>query len=116
MNYHFEKNKILFAAAFLLIMAAAIFVRTYHFDDWLYFKMDQSRDALLIKNAVDNGPGYLPLLGARAGATKLKHGFLRLGPIFYYFEYASATIFHSTQPYVLAYPDLLFSILAIPML
>ena len=98
------------------IVGVSIFVRTYHFDDWLYFKMDQSRDAILMSNAVENGPQYLPLLGARAGAVKLKHGFLRLGPIFYYFQYLSGVIFHSTQPYVYAYPDLLFSILAIPLL
>ncbi len=99
-----------------IIMVGAIFVRIYKFDDWLYFKMDQSRDALLISNAVEKGPQELPLLGARAGAVKLKHGFLRLGPIFYYFQYAAGVIFHSTQPYVFAYPDLFFSILAIPLL
>ena len=102
--------------ALLIIIIAAIFVRTYKFDDYLYFKMDQSRDALMLTNAVENGPQYLPLLGARVGAVKLKHGMLRLGPISYYFQYASAMIFHSTEPYVYAYPDLLFSILAIPML
>lgn len=102
--------------ALVVIIAAAFFVRAYHFNDWLYFKMDQSRDSLLISNAVENGPGYLPLLGARAGAVKLKHGFLRLGPAFYYFEYLSGVMFHSTEPYVFAYPDLLFSILAIGML
>ncbi|HWQ59955.1 MAG TPA: phospholipid carrier-dependent glycosyltransferase [Candidatus Fimivivens sp.] len=100
----------------LLIITASIFVRAYRFDDWLYFKMDQSRDAFMITNAVENGPQYLPLLGARAGAVKLDHGFLRLGPIFYYFQYLSGVIFHSTQPYVYAYPDLFFSVLAIPML
>lgn len=102
--------------ALLLIIAAAVFVRTYRFDEWLYFKMDQSRDAFMITNAVENGPQYLPLLGARAGAVKLRHGFLRLGPIFYYFQYLSGVIFRSTRPYVYAYPDLFFSILAIPML
>ena len=100
----------------LVVMIVAIFVRVYKFDDWLYFKMDQSRDALLLSNAVEKGPGYLPLLGARVGAVKLKHGFLRVGPISYYFQYLSGVIFHSTQPYVFAYPDLLFSILAIPLL
>ncbi|MDP1620197.1 MAG: phospholipid carrier-dependent glycosyltransferase, partial [bacterium] len=90
--------------------------RTYEFNDWLYFKMDQSRDALLISKAVEKGPGYLPLLGARAGAVELDQGFLRLGPIFYYFQYAAGALFHSTEPYVYAYPDLLFSILAIPLL
>ncbi|MFA7209267.1 MAG: phospholipid carrier-dependent glycosyltransferase [Parcubacteria group bacterium] len=100
----------------LLIIVGAVFLRTYEFNDWLYFKMDQSRDALLISQAVENGPGYLPLLGARAGAVELEKGFLRLGPIFYYFQYAAGVLFHSTEPYVYAYPDLLFSILAIPLL
>jgi hypothetical protein len=100
----------------LVIISVAFFVRFYKFDEWLYFKMDQSRDALLISQAVNNGPGYLPLLGARAGSTKLKHGFLRLGPIFYYFQYLSGKIFNSTEPYVFAYPDLFFSILALPTL
>jgi hypothetical protein len=102
--------------ALLIIIAMAIFVRTYKFDEYLYFKMDQARDAILLTKAVESGPGYLPLLGARAGAVKLAHGFLRLGPIDYYFQYASGIIFHSTEAYVYAYPDLMFSILAIPML
>lgn len=45
-----------------LIIAGAVFLRTYNFNDWLYFKMDQSRDALLINNVVENGPGYLPVM------------------------------------------------------
>lgn len=100
----------------LLIVLGAFFVRAYKFDDWLYFKMDQSRDAFLINNIVENGPGYLPLLGARAGATEVEKGFLRLGPIFYYFQYLSVVISGSTQPPVLAYPDLFFSIAAIILL
>ena len=102
--------------ALFIVIVVAIFVRTYKFDDWLYFKMDQSRDAILMSKAINEGPQYLPLLGARAGAVKLKHGFLRLGPAFYYFEYVAGKLFNSTEPYVLAYPDLFFGILAIPML
>ena len=102
--------------ALLLIIIGAFFVRTYNFDDWLYFKMDQARDAFLIDNIAENGPGYLPLLGARAGATEVDRGFLRLGPIFYYFQYLSTLIFHSTQPPVMAYPDLFFSMAAIALL
>jgi len=78
--------------------------------------MDQSRDAFLIDNIAENGPGYLPLLGARAGATEVEKGFLRLGPIFYYFQYISTQIFHSTEPAVMAYPDLFFSVAAIILL
>lgn len=102
--------------ALLLVIMGAFFVRTYKFNDWLYFKMDQSRDAFLINNIVENGPGYLPLLGARAGATDVGGGFLRLGPIFYYFQYLSAVIFNSTEPQVMAYPDLFFSMAAILLL
>lgn len=101
--------------ALLLIILGAFFVRTYNFEGWLYFKMDQARDAFMINNAYQNGPGYLPLLGARAGATDVD-GFLRLGPASYYFQYLSTLIFNSAEPHVLAYPDLLFSIAAIVLL
>jgi len=102
--------------ALLIVIAGAIFVRVYHFDEWLYFKMDQSRDAFMLSNAVINGPEYLPLLGARVGAVKLEHGMLRLGPVYYYFQYLSGKIFDSTHPSVFAYPDLFFSIAVIPLL
>lgn len=78
--------------------------------------MDQARDSFLIANAIENGPQELPLLGPRAGATELEEGFLRLGPIFYYFQYISGVIFNSTSPDVFAYPDLFFSILVLPLL
>ncbi len=102
--------------ALLLIVVGAFAVRFYHFDQWLYFKMDQSRDAFIVGDAVENGAGHLPLLGARVGAIKLQHGFLRLGPAYYYFQYLSGKIFHSTAPAVFAYPDLFFSVAVIPIL
>lgn len=110
------QKRTLIAGVLIVVALAAVFVRTYKFQDWLYFKMDQSRDALLIANAVKNGPEYLPLLGARAGATTLAHGYLRLGPAFYYFQYLSGKIFNSTEPYVFAYPDLFFSLLVLPLM
>lgn len=109
-----KKNWVIIALFFVIV--GAFFVRYYHFDEWLYFKMDQSRDALMISNAVINGPEYLPLLGARVGAVKLEHGMLRLGPAYYYFQYLSGKIFNSTDPEVFAYPDLFFSIAVIPLL
>ncbi len=109
-----KKNWVLLS--FLVVLAGAIFVRTYHFEEWLYFKMDQSRDALMMSNAIIGGPEYLPLLGPRVGAVKLEHGMLRLGPIYYYFQYIAGKIFDSTHPSVLAYPELFFSILALPLL
>jgi 4-amino-4-deoxy-L-arabinose transferase-like glycosyltransferase len=96
--------------ALILIIAAAAAVRLYHFSDWLYFAMDQARDAMLVHDAFDKGISQLPLLGPRAAGT-----FLRLGPAFYYFQYISAKIFNSADPAVLAYPDLFFSILSIPL-
>jgi len=96
--------------AFAAVILAAIFLRAWHFHDWLFFKMDQARDALLIKQALGNGLGWLPLLGPKAGGTHLN-----LGPAFYYFQYISAFLFQSAHPAVLAYPDLLFSILSIPL-
>jgi hypothetical protein len=104
----FKKNWVWMVLA--LIVALAVGIRVWHFSDWLHFGMDQARDANLISDAVQNGPAQLPLLGPRAGGT-----FVRLGPIFYYFEYLSAKITCSIQPPVFAYPDLLFSILVIPL-
>lgn len=89
----------------------AVFVRVYKFEDWLLFKADQVRDATLAMEAFNKGPGELPLLGPRAAGT-----YLRLGPVFYYMQYGSAKLFNSLEPHVLAYPDLIFSILAIPLL
>lgn len=99
-----------------LIILAAFAVRIYNFQDWQYFKMDQGRDAQLISHAINEGPGMLPLLGPRAGATAVDNGFLRLGPAYYYFQYLSGMIFNSTDPQVFAYPDLFFSLLAIILL
>ena len=93
-----------------LILVPAIAVRVYNFSDWLHFEMDQARDAMVIRDAVQQGFSQLPLLGPRAAGT-----FLRLGPAFYYLEYLSAKITGSLAPAVFAYPDLIFNILAIPL-
>lgn len=93
----------------ILLLAVGIFFRTYHFHDWLRFNADQSRDATVVSNVVE-GKDALPLLGPKAGGT----GF-RLGPAFYYFQITAAKIF-GNSPDKMAYPDLLFSILAIPLL
>ena len=84
-------------------------MRFYNFSYWLHFELDQSRDAKVINLAIENGPGSLPLLGPRAGGS-----FLRLGPIFYYFKYASALIFGNT-PSGMAAIIMIFGILAMPL-
>jgi len=111
-----SQNKFFPGIVLGLIVLLAFFVRIYNFHDWQYFKMDQGRDAQLVSHAINEGAGMLPLLGPRAGATAVDNGFLRLGPAYYYFQYLSGKIFNSTDPQVFAYPDLLFSLLAIILL
>lgn len=104
MKKHWDK------IALLVVIVLAAAVRLFHFHDWLYFAMDQARDAMLVREAYDNGVSQLPLLGPRAAGT-----FLRLGPAFYYFQFLSAKIFGSTDPAVLALPDFFFSTMSIPL-
>jgi len=92
----------------LMILAVGIFLRAYHFSDWLKFNSDQARDADVVRNMIENG--NIPLLGPVAGGT-----LFQLGPAFYYFQYLSAKIFGAT-PDKMAYSDLFFGILSIPLL
>lgn len=92
-----------------LVLLVGIFVRAYHFGDWLRFNADQARDAIVVHDAA-TGNGELPLLGPKAGGTAFK-----LGPIFYYEQLLSVKIFgYSPEKY--AYPDLFFSVLTILIL
>jgi hypothetical protein len=94
---------------FVGIIFFGIFLRTYHFHDWLRFNADQSRDAEVVSQTID-GKAPIPLLGPKAGGTVF-----RLGPAFYYFQIISAKIF-GNFPDKMAYPDLFTSILAIPLI
>lgn len=110
MNEYLKKNKSKISiAVFLAFLLAGIFLRTCNFHDWLRFNTDQSRDATVVSNFLE-GKTSLPLLGPKAGGTDF-----RLGPIFYYFQILSAKIF-GLSPDKIAYPDLIFSILSIPLL
>ncbi|MFA6383029.1 MAG: glycosyltransferase family 39 protein [Parcubacteria group bacterium] len=102
-----EKKKVF--VLLLAIIALGIFLRTYHYSDLLRFGKDQARDASIVHNIIEKKEP-LPLLGPKAGGTDFQ-----MGPVFYYFQYASASIFGAT-PDKMAYPDLLFSILTIPLL
>jgi len=103
------KNKKTFLLVFGAILLVGIFLRTYNHRQWLYFDDDQANDAIIVDNYIQ-GKTALPELGPNMGNTKF-----RLGPMFYYFQITSAKFFNSTYPDVLAYPDLLFSILTIPL-
>jgi 4-amino-4-deoxy-L-arabinose transferase-like glycosyltransferase len=96
-------------AILLAIIVVGIFLRTYHFTDWLYFAYDQARDASL-SEAVVKGNASWPLLGPNMLYTNFD-----LGPMYYYFQIISAKIAGAT-PQAMAFPDLIFSILAIPLL
>lgn len=93
-----------------IILALGIFLRTYHFSDWLLFEIDQTYDTRIVSEAIQNGPESLPLLGPTAGGGRA----LRLGPAFYYMEYVSALVFGDT-PVGHAILVLLSSILAMPI-
>jgi 4-amino-4-deoxy-L-arabinose transferase-like glycosyltransferase len=93
----------------LTIILIGFFLRVYNFHDFLRFNADQSRDAGVISNAIEER-SPLPLLGPKAGGTDF-----RLGPVFYEFQYMAAMIF-GNEPDKMAYPDLFFSVLAIPLL
>ncbi len=108
-DWALKKNWHYIVLAAITVLAAA--VRLYHFSDWLFFAMDQARDGFIAADAAQNGIAHLPLLGPRAAGT-----FLRLGPIFYYFQFFTAKLTGSTDPTVFALPDLIFSILSIPLL
>lgn len=93
----------------VIILFVGIFLRTYNFSGWLRFNPDQARNAMVVGDAV-SGKAELPLIGPLAAGT-----FFHLGPILYEYQYVSAKFFGNT-PKAMAYPDLLFSILAIPLL
>ena len=104
----FQKNKI-YISIFAVIFVVGIALRVYGFKDFLIFGFDQARDATLTSNIIEKHQG-LPLLGPHAMGTRFK-----VGPIYYYFQYISVLIF-GNEPKNLAYPDLFFSILTIPLL
>lgn len=94
---------------FSFVVLVGIFFRTYHFHDWLYFYPDQARDASIVEDVISGKTGW-PVLGPIAASTPF-----RVGPMYYYFQIVSAEIF-GTGPEKMAYPDLLFGILSIPLL
>ncbi len=93
----------------MMIILVGISLRTYNFGNWVRFNDDQARDAVLIRDIL-SGAKPLPLMGPKAAGTMFK-----LGPMFYYFQYTAARIF-GNSPDKLAFPDLFFSILTIPLL
>lgn len=90
---------------FIILITLSVLMRCFEFGDWMLLKGDQIRDLKVTDRAMENGVGELPLLGPRAGGTML-----RLGPAFYYFQYASALLAGKNSPTSAAFPNLVFSI------
>lgn len=86
-----ERKKHIVWVTLASIILIGAFLRLYHFSDWLHFELDQARDVLFFSSAVTGGLGELPILGPKASGTAL-----RVGPAFYYLEYASALLFGNT--------------------
>ena len=97
-------------ASLAAIILFGIFLRTYHFSDWLQFEIDQTYDTALVSQGLQQGISNLPLLGPTAGGGRA----LRLGPAFYYAEFLSAKIF-GNNPTGHAILVLLSSILSMPL-
>lgn len=91
---------------FLGFFLLGIFLRSYEFEPWIHFELDQARDAVLIDESLEGGILNLPLLGPRAGGS-----YLRLGPIFYYIEYGFSLLVNNSV-FGSALASLFFSVLA----
>lgn len=105
-----RNEKLWFLLALGAIGILGVFLRTVSFGEGLIFQSDQSRDALIVLEAEVNGIEHLPLVGPQARGSAL-----HLGPIFYYFQYLSVKVF-GMSPEALAFPDLIFGILTLPLL
>ncbi len=99
----------------VVIICLGIFMRTYNFHAWLDFGSDQVNDANRVGAVVEgraSWPAYGPDMGNSGKGGRANR--FRLGPIYYDFEIISAKMF-GNSPVSMALPDLLFSILSLPL-
>ena len=102
-----------------IIVLVGIFLRTYNLHSWLKFRVDQVHDASLVSQVV-SGKSAWPLMGpfmshSGDGGDHNETNSFHIGPIYYYFQIISAKIFGNYAD-KMAYPDVFFAILSIPML
>ena len=102
-----EKNSYTYILIILVVFGT--FLRTYQLREWLYFYPDQARDLIIVEDYL-SGKSDLPLLGFKAASTNFQ-----LGAMYSYFQIISAKIF-GVSPATVAYPDVLFGVLSIPLL
>ncbi len=101
-----KTHKIIYILLFCIILLG-VFLRLYNHAEWLHFELDQARDVFVVHDMINLGK--VPILGPYARGSDLY-----LGPIFYYFQAIPAILFGAV-PSVIVWPDLLFSILFIPL-
>ena len=117
---YFKKadKKIVIFLLFLMILAGL--VRGYNFKEWLLVRADQVRDSNMAREFLENGVGSLRLLGPKITKVVLpgdgsQGETLHMGPYYYYVQAVSMKIFNNPSPWTIAIPDLILSILAIPL-
>ena len=117
-NFWKNKRKRTTIIIAIAIFSIGVFLRSYHFHDWLDFGNDQVTDATIVGKVVNHKAPW-PLLGPQMSHSGYVEGIHKkqyhLGPIFYYFEIISAKLF-GNYPDKLAYPDWLFDVLTLPLL
>ncbi|GAG00564.1 unnamed protein product, partial [marine sediment metagenome] len=116
--YEGVDKRVLIAILAVMILSTAL--RAYNFSEWLLVRADQARDATIARQAFENGPANLRILGPKVDKVKIEGDVgagdtFNLGPFYYYIQYASMVILGSADPSVVALPDLIMSILTIPL-
>lgn len=107
-NNDIQKRKYIWVLLFIFVVTLGFFLRTYNFTEWLRFNADQARDATVVRSMVEKHE--VPLLGPVAGGTNF-----RIGPMSIYFQFIGAWLF-GTFPDKMAYADLFFGILSVPLI
>lgn len=116
---HFRTHWHFYFLAIIVLVSSLI--HFWKFDANLLFRADQSRDAYYAKEVFDNGLKSLRLLGPKVdlayidGDLNPRGETLHLGPFYYYLQTFFVFIFNNVQPWVIALPDTLMFIFAIPL-
>ena len=101
-----------------VIILVGLFLRTYNLHSWLKFRVDQVHDASLVDSVLAGKtpwPMMGPFMSHSGDGTHVEANSFHLGPIYYYFQIISAKIFGNYAD-KLAYPDVFFGVLTIPLL
>ncbi|MFA5776854.1 MAG: glycosyltransferase family 39 protein [Parcubacteria group bacterium] len=96
-------------AILAIVILVAIFLRSYQHKNFLGFHLDQSRDAIIVGDFIDDF-SKIPLLGPHTSGSNLQ-----LGPAYYYLQ-AIPVFFLGKSPENFALADWFFSILFVWLL